>query len=68
MHQIEQLALFVQVARAIKFLAVVLVVAYFSIVLVGKITKPDGIKYVCHGDMMANTATNTYECKPRAKP
>jgi hypothetical protein len=68
MHQIEQMALLVQAARAIKFVAVVLVVAYFAIALVGKITKPDGINYVCHGDLIANTATNTYECKPRSKP
>jgi hypothetical protein len=31
-------------------------------------TEADGIKYVCHGDLIANTATNTYECKPRSKP
>lgn len=50
--------------------AFILIMAiFFTFVLLGGLidawSKRDGITYVCDGDLIANTATNTYECKPK---
>ena len=48
---------------------IIIMAIFFTFMLLGGLidawNKRDGIKYVCHGDLIANTATNTYECKGR---
>lgn len=54
-----------------KGIVVVLSVLLTFVLLGGLIdawSKRADITYICHGDLVANTKTNTYECKPRAKP
>jgi hypothetical protein len=48
---------------------IITMVVALTFILVGgfieAIMQRDGIKYICHGDLIVNTPAKSYECKPK---